>query len=493
MMSRMSPSLSKLLATGLLLVTLAACSTAPGTGRSIFTGGMSSEDELNLGAQEHPKMVGAFGGRYDDPALQAYIDSIGQLLVKTSETPNATFTFTLLDSPIVNAFALPGGYVYVTRGLVGLAENEAQLAGVLAHEIGHVTARHSAERYGSTVLASVGVAAVGILTGSGAAANAGGTAAQLALSSYSRGQESEADELGIRYMSRAVYDPDAMAGFLENLQANDRLEATLSGKPEAADNFNLLQTHPRTADRIREAAARAGGIKVQDPIQARDIYYAKIDGMVYGDSRAQGLVRGQRFIHPELRFAFEVPAGFRLTNTPSSVIARHPDGAAIAFDNAPKKEAQNTEVGNYLSRVWAAKLNLKDFERITINGLAAATATSRINTRQGPRDLRLLAVRLDSDSIYRFLFFTPTAQTAALANDLRETTYSFRRLSEAEAAAIQPYRIRIHEVRKGETLSGLAATLPFPDHREDRLRVLNGLAAGEQLLVGQKIKLIAEY
>jgi len=176
-------ALAALVLLGLSSLGLAACETAPGTGRNIFTGGLDSNSELALGRSEHPKMVAQFGGAYEDPELNRYVTSIGNLLVATSEQPDLKYTFTILDSPIVNAFALPGGYVYVSRGLLTLARNEAELAGVMAHEIGHVTARHSAERYGNQVLAGIAVVGAAILTGDSDVGQLGGQAAQMAKSS----------------------------------------------------------------------------------------------------------------------------------------------------------------------------------------------------------------------------------------------------------------------------------------------------------------------
>ena len=295
----------------LALPALSACETAPGTGRTIFTGGMGPETEARLGYQEHQKIVPQFGGAYADPAIDAYLTGIGDLLARTSEIPDQKFTFTVLDTPMVNAFALPGGYVYITRGLLALADNEAEVAGVLAHEIGHVTARHAAERYGQTMAANILGLGLGILLGSGPATDLYGAVAGVALRSYSREPEYESDLLGVRYMSRAGYDPGAMATFLTRLLAHGRLEAELRGQPGKADAFDIMQTHPRTAERIARAIAEAGTKTVAEPLIAREIYLGKIDGLLYGDDPEQGFVRGRRFLHPWLRFAFEVPRGFR--------------------------------------------------------------------------------------------------------------------------------------------------------------------------------------
>ncbi|MGF1611879.1 MAG: M48 family metalloprotease [Kiloniellales bacterium] len=472
---------------GLLL--LAGCATAPGTGRTIFTGGMSEQQEAALGFQEHAKIVEQFGGAYEDPALQAYISSLGNLLVATSETPDRSFTFTVLNSPIVNAFALPGGYVYITRGLLTLADNEAEVAGVLAHEIGHVTARHAAERYGDAMTATALNLGVAILLG-GQAAQATSGLSQLVLRGFSREQEYEADLLGVRYLSRTGHDTGAMASFLRRLQAHSRLEATLAGKPGAADEFSLLQTHPRTVDRIERAIAEAAEKPVANPEIARDVYLAQIDGMLYGDSPEEGVIRGRDFLHPDLGFAFSVPPDFTLFNGRRSVLARGPQGSAILFDRAGK--ASRASMTSYISREWARDVRLDGLEAITVNGLEAATAQTRLTMRGGTFDVRLVAIRFDNETIYRFVFITPPALTSALSLGLRETTYSFRRLTPQEAASIQPLRLRVYRVRAGDTQSAIAERLPFESYRLGRFQVLNGLQPGEALQAGQTVKIVVE-
>ncbi len=479
----------------LILPALSACETAPATGRTIFTGGMSAEDEARLGYQEHQKILPQFGGAYDDPALGApalgaYVASIGNLLARTSETPNLAFTFTVLDTPMVNAFALPGGYVYVTRGLLALADNEAEVAGVLAHEIGHVTARHSAERYGQTVAANIFGLGLGLLLGSGPVTDIYGAAAGVALRSYSREQEYESDLLGVRYMARAGYDPTAMASFLSRLRAHGLLESELRGAPGKTDRFDIMQTHPRTADRIERAIRQAGAKTVAEPMTARDLYLGKIDGMLYGDDPKQGFVRGRRFLHPELRFAFEVPRGFRLFNSPMRVTARGPEGAVVVFERARKPS--RAPILAYLTQDWAGGVDLSEVERLVINGMQAATGRTRGRSRSGRVDLRLVAIRYDARSIYHMLFVTPPKLTGPLARALRETTYSFRRLSATEAARLKPLRLAIHRVRAGESAATIAGRLPYADLRLRRFLVLNGIAPGAKLPTGNKVKVVSE-
>ena len=472
------------LALAAVLPLASACTTAPATGERIFTGGLSLQEGRKLGAEQHPKLLKQFGGKYTEGELQAYVSSIGNLLAQTSELPQIEWTFTVLNSPVVNAFALPGGYVYVSRGLVALAENEAQLASVLAHEIGHVTARHSAQRYGSQQLAGIASVLSGALLGR-PAGQATAALSQVAIASYSREQELEADTLGIRYLTRAGYDPEASAAFLAKLQAESELKAELAGNPEAANEFSLLQTHPRTMDRVREAMARAETTRVADPMTAREVYLPKLDGLLYGHGPEQGYVRGQSFLHPDLRLAFRVPDGFRMRNGQTSVKAQGPGGIMV-FAGAPK--AQGRDPAIYLRDVWAKGTRLQALTRVEVNGMAGATALARARVQGGTRTVRLAAVRYDRETTYRFLFVPDDAgPPERLANTV---LHSFRKLSAAEAAALEPRRIRLYTVQPGDTQESLARRLPYDDLPLRRFQVLNALEPGERLQPGQTVKLV---
>ena len=491
-MTRIRPFVSVLASLLLLVVQagMSGCSVNPATGQSSFTGLMSESDEIRIGRENHAKVMAEFGGPYDDPELTRYIDSLGQLLARSSDRPNLQYTFTVLDTPVVNAFATPGGYVYITRGLLALANTEAEVAGVLAHEIGHVAARHAAERQGQAVLASIPAIFAGILTGSDAVAGMVGAGGTAYLQSYSRDQEYQADLLGVRYLSRTNYDPYGMASFLSQLEANDHLDAVLAGKPEMADQYSMMSTHPRTADRIQRAIQEAGGTQVSNPLTERDLYLSKVDGLLYGDNPEEGFIRDRRFLHPTLRFAFEVPPGFHMINSSDAVIAQRRDGATILFSAASQQSSSG--MLTYLTDEWAPRLRLTDAETIDINGMEAATGSDRLDTDSGIRDIRLVAVRHPSGHIYRFIFLTKPELTAGLARELQLATYSFRSLSAEEAARLQPQRIRVVTVRSGDTVGTVARRMALTDHQEERFRVLNGLEPGEQLVAGQRVKIIVE-
>jgi predicted Zn-dependent protease len=435
--------------------------------------------------------VTQFGGLYDDPELQRYVESIGKLLVLTSEKANEPFTFGLLDSAIVNAFSMPGGYVFVTRGLLALANNEAELASVLGHEIGHITANHAGQRQTRGVLAQLGAGLLGMLIGNPNIANVAGVGAQLYLQKYSRDQEFEADQRGITYMARAGYDTRAAPAFLAQLEAWEQLQAQVSGHPMGDDAYNMLADHPRTADRVERARELAVGNQPPNAMLEHEIYLKKIDGVIFGDNPKQGIVRDRFFIHPELRFAFEVPPGFHVTNTPSQVHAEGPGGAAIVFDQSPRPFSGDPV--EYLTRVWAPNLQLSSVERIDVNGMPAATAAARAQTQDGQvADLRLVAIRFDPSTYYRLLFVSPPNVTGQLAEAFRRTTYSFRRLSEKEVDGIRPIRVKAVTVRPGDTVDTLANRMAVPKLKREHFLVLNGLPPNAALRPGDLVKTIVE-
>jgi predicted Zn-dependent protease len=492
---------TRVIAAALMVLSLAlkGCTTNPATGQQSFTAFMSPQEEQRVGAEEHPKLVAEMGGEYDDPALAAYVDRVGQSLARFTEIPGQRYTFTIIDSEDVNAFALPGGYVHVTRGLLALASDEAEMAGVLAHELGHITARHAAQRYSHGVATGLGATLLGVLGAiAGLPAATGdlinfGAAAYL--QSYSRDQEREADELAIRYMTRAGYDAEAMVSFFRKLDGYARLRAEMAGQPQAVDRFNVMASHPRTSERIENAARLAGAAQPGGQKRQRDAYLAAIDGMVFGDSPAQGLRRGRDFLHPALRIAFTVPPGYSMSNAPDKVVARGPQGAAIVFDSERTAVARSAggSMTAYLTQVWGRQVRLSEVQALTINGLPAATATTRQQTRSGGLiDLRLVAIRTEPDQIFRFLLLTPANMTARLAPEMRTTVMSFRRLSPAEAAAIKPLRVRVVPVKPGDTAASLTAHQPFGTYNVRWFALLNGLAPSAPLPPGDKVKVVVD-
>jgi predicted Zn-dependent protease len=500
----MSARTRRLLATLLvasLLLPLAACSrvTNPATGETQYTT-LSPSQEREIGAQQHPQILQEFGGAYDDPALQAYVEEVGSGLAAVSDLPGDDFTFTILNSDLVNAFALPGGYVYVSRGLLALAENEAELAGVLGHEIGHVTARHAAQRQtqatGAGILATLGTIGAAILGGQVAgeiAQQVAGAGAQAYVAGYSRDQELEADTLGIRYMAGAGYDPQAMATFLRKLDEQSERERRLRGD-EGDPAESWFATHPRTLDRV-QAAIEEVGAPAEDGRLEREAYLAEIDGLIYGEDPREGFVRGRRFEHPDLGFIFEAPSGFRLQNTPSAVLGRDQEGRIMIFSGANLGGGSlESFVGNRGLRQVATilKANVsrpRSVRTFTVNGLPAASSTATLATTQTQADLGLAAIQM-GDRAYQLIFISPGGMSAGEAAAYQSTVDSFRRLSPEETAASTPRRIQIVRIEQGATVDGLGQRMAVDSAPVELFEILNAGAVQRGLPAGEEVKLV---
>lgn len=481
---RLFPSALSLVSAGLVL---ASCTTNPATGERHITPLMSSEQEAKAGAEAHPKILQAYGGAYDDEKLGAYVAGITGRIVKATNQPGNPYRVTVLDSPVVNAFALPGGYVYVTRGLMALVNDEAELAGVIGHEIGHVAARHSAQRHTAAMGTSLLGAVLGAVVGSNAVSQAVGLGGQGFLASYSRDQEYEADMLGVRYLSKAGYDPYAAADFLKSMGAQDELEARMSGSADDASRSDWLSSHPATPDRVAAANqhARDTGVQPSARARSRDVYLSAIDGMLYGDDPDEGVVRDRKFIHPVLRFSFEAPAGFKVINTPAAVAIQGPQRSIAKFDAG--KKADGVEIGDYLTNEWARGIRVGGLERFTVNGMKAATAITRI----GDHNARLVAIEFSSDHVFRFLIGTLPQAGQRYDQALQGMVMSFRKISAAEARAVKPLRIRIVTARKGDSISSLASRMDGSAFQVERFRVLNGLEPNRRIDAGERFKIVS--
>ncbi len=479
----------------LLLVplTFAACTPVrnPATGELQYTS-MTPAEERRIGRKEHPKILEAFGGAYEDAELAGYVREVGQRLARLSDVPDLRFTFTVLDTPDVNAFALPGGYVYVTRGLLALVNDEAELAGVLGHEIGHVAARHAALRYDQALLGQIGVIGATILgavllgdEGAELGSDLGELAATAYVQGYSRQQEFEADELGIRYLVRAGYDARAMATFLGSLQRYDELRTRLRGGREQ-DIPGWLASHPRTPARVQRAAERAmaaaGGTK------NRDRLLTAIDGMVFGDSPAHGWVEGRRFVHPVLRFRFTAPEGFRLENRPDAVVGRGEGGRLLLFDMA--RRDPGISLIRYLRRELGEEV---DFDELlpgrTDRGYEAALGVARLWVEGERRRAFFGVVAGRGRTVYRFLYLTKRANRAERRR-FEALLDSFTLLSPAEAARLKPLRITVHRVGPNDSLDRLAARMQLERLPREHFLVLNALGEGMPLQPGQRVKLV---
>lgn len=478
---------SLLLGFSALSLILTGCSTNPATGEQQFDGLMSRESEASIGAEQHTQIIKEYGGVYNNAALQSYVNSIGQKVARNTERPEVNYTFTLLDSPVVNAFALPGGYVYVTRGLLAVANDEAELASVLGHEVGHITARHQAARYSQSLLTSLGATVIGAAVGDANISRALGVGNNLYISSYSRDQESQADQLGIRYLDRSGYDTTAMAGFLSSMGQYTTTESRIEGKDD--QQFSYFSSHPQTADRVARATAESARYPKGPENRNRDKYMSMIRGMTYGDSADQGFTRGNDFYHPKLGFAFSVPDGYSIVNQPNQVAAMSKDGTVILLDMAKNKGSQSPS--DYMAHEWMRGERASKPEAITISGMPAATDQFAGTLNGRPVNIRVVAIQWSPSQVFRFQMAMPQGVGARTVEDLKRTTYSFHRMTEAERSQVKPQSVQIVTAKSGDTSETLARRMSVDRGALERFRALNDLGPQERIVSGRQYKIIS--
>ncbi|MCB9965249.1 MAG: M48 family metalloprotease [Rhodospirillales bacterium] len=464
---------------------LSACATNPATGRNQFTGLMPPGQEASIGASEHQKVLEQFG-LVQDQDLQTYVTQVGRNIVPYTERGDVTYKFFVLDSDTVNAFALPGGYVYVTRGLLSLANSEAELAAVIAHEIGHVTGRHSAERYSRGVVTAIGAAVLGASIDNPNVTKALNTGTDLYLRSYSRSQESEADQLGVRYLYRAGYDPFAMSRFLQSLQQETALQSQISGRSNPPA---FLSTHPDTGDRSAVSAQIAGTYEFNPKaVVRRDDYLRQINGLIYGNAHKEGFTQGQTFFHPKIGFKFTAPRGFDIINQSDVVIAKAADGTAMIFDFDSNQQAFDPQ--SYLQGSWMNNEQIGPVERVMIGNMRAAMAQFPAMVKGRAFNIRLVSIEWQPHVYARFQIAMPQGLSSEQISSLREALFSFSRMTDAEKGAIKLEKIAIVTARPGDTVASLAARQPFEKMNEARFRVLNALALNEGLQAGRLYKIV---
>nr|WP_233999590.1 M48 family metalloprotease [Erythrobacter sp. CCH5-A1] len=451
--------------------------------------------EAKQGAEYHPQLLAEFGGAMSGTHA-AYVEQVGKNIAVQSGLGNAreSFTVSLLNSPVNNAFAIPGGYIYTTRQLVTLMNSEAELAAVLGHEVGHVAARHSQRRQQAatknTLLGIGGAILSGLLLGDsglGQTLSRGFLqGSQLLTLRFSRKQELEADGLGIEYLGRAGYDRRAMGTVLASLAAQNALDARLSGQNASVPEW--ASTHPDPASRVQNALARAGTAPAASAsVSNRETFLTRIDGLRYGDDPAQGVIEGSTFIHPVLRLAFTAPAGFYMVNGTRAVSIQGQAGKAQMTT-----AAYNGNLESYVRAAFTAaggqnaNLAPQTIERTTINGLPAAIGTARVNNGNSQVDLVVVAYEFARDSAFHFITIAP----AGRAGTFNAMYQSMRRISAAEAGAVVPRKLQVVTVARGDTVASLARRMAYDSAQEERFRVLNALSGTATVTPGQKVKLV---
>ncbi len=440
--------------------------------------------------REHQRILATYGGVYTDPRLQTMIEQMVERLVAASQKPDLHYKVTILNSQSINAFALPTGQLYVTRGLIALADDDSELASVIAHEMGHVIAHHAELREKEEQQVDLVSRVVNDVVSDPEAGALALAKSKLELASFSQKQEFEADAIGIGIAAHAGYDPYGAARFLTALERNSEI------KPEQSNAINpaapdFLSSHPSTPQRVTQAVANARQYKPPASVspaereQARDAYYGDIDGIVYGEDPSEGFVRGRRFLHPKLGFTFTAPEGFALDNTAQAVLGvKRGGGAALRLDVVHVPAEQT--LAQYLTSGWIENIDPATVEEVTINGFPGATAVARGDQW----DFRLYAIRFGSD-VYRFIF-AAKHRTPDTDRAFREAVNTFRRMSLAEIEQAKPLRIKIVKVAPGDTVEKLAARMAVVDRAADRFRVLNGLEPGDRLKPGSEVKIVVE-
>ncbi len=473
---------------------LAGCTTMvnPVTGREERSV-MSEADEIAEGRKAHQQVLQEYGV-YGDARLQAYVSGLGQKLAQQSHRASLQWTFTVLDSPEINAFALPGGYVYVTRGIMAYMESEADLAGVIGHEIGHVTARHGAQRATRQQTAGLGVLAASVL---GAALGIGDVASQLSqsvaagyIASYSREQELQADRLGAEYLARNDYGPRNMVDVIAVLQDQERFaadRARAEGRA-APQGRSWLASHPSNEERlrqIRETADRYDG-RYGDDGRAR--YLQAIAGLTFGEGREQGVTRGRQFFHEPLGFALTAPPGWRLRNSGEAIAVLNGAGdAGLVIQSVPPKAgSSHDEILRNLLKPTAGRV-----ERRMLNGHDATHFIGQRRNAQGQtQNVEATVVTGPQGRYYTMLYAGKDAAALQRAYaGLREAEGSFRALTPADRGAARPWTLGTAAYPRGG-FAELARGSPLGAAAEGQLRLLNGVYGGGEPAVGARVKVI---
>ncbi len=485
-----------------IAVLLVGCATVvnPVTGESERTV-MDEQSEIAAGAKAHPQVLAMYGA-YDDPQLQAYVNDLGQRLAKASHRPALEWHFTVLDSPEINAFALPGGYVYITRGIMAYMDSEADLAGVTGHEIGHVTARHGSQRATRQQAAGIGVLAATIL---GAVLESGGVpgAAQAAsqasqgvaagyVAKYSRAQESQADTLGAAYLAGVNFDPRNMVDVIKLLESQERFaaEQTRAEGRTPQTGSDWLASHPTSEQRLRDITQIASEYEANADFsdEGRAGYLEIVNGMTFGESRNQGVTRGQNFYHESLGFALTAPQGWKIQNSPEAVVIVNGEGnAALLFQAVPPEAGSNHEeiIRN------TVRPDTGSIERRTFNGLSATHFIGTRTNEQGQaRSVELTLVNGPDNRVYAIVYAAKDQQSLQRAQrQMRAAESSFRALTGEDRAAARPWTLKSVPLPRGG-FAELARTSPLPGNAEQQLRLLNGVYGGGEIKAGQLVKIV---
>ncbi len=469
-----------------------ACAVNPVTGKKQLVL-MSEEQEIAMGKQADPEIIAQFG-LYQDKGLQDLITQKGKAMAAISHRPNLNYEFKIVDSEVLNAFAVPGGYVYFTRGIMAHFNNEAELAGVLGHEIGHITARHTVSQQAKTVLGQVGLIGTMILVPQVAEfAEPLSQGLGLLFLKFGRDAERQSDELGVEYSSKIGYDAHEMADFFNTLERKNI-------GSEGAELPDFLSTHPNPGERnvtVNKLADEwSKKLNLTNPQVRRDSYLRKIEGLIYGEDPKQGYLENNVFYHPELKFQFPVPQGWNYQNTPQRVQMAPKDGKALMMmtlaSGSSLQEAAN-------SVVQQNNLQVLESSQVTVNGLNAIAMVADVKPQQQQQQqqqaasVRTLSYLIQfNNNIYLILGASSVNDFNNYSQYFSNTMKNFRELKDASKINKLAERIRVKTVRQSGTLRQILSNYNVPEKRMEELSILNGMQLTDQVLQGSLIKIIAE-
>ena len=476
-----------------LLLGSAAMVATPAVLSAQSAGRVLSPRYVQEAQRDHPELVEEFGGA-ETGQRGAYVESVGRRVAAPSGVNPNAYRFTLLNSAVENAFATPGGYIYITRQLMALMDNESELAFALGHEVGHVAGNHAQARQAysrrSSVLGVLG-AILGSVVGGGfgsAIAQMSQQRSQLATLSFSRDQEYQADTLGMRYLVSAGYDPAGAAGVLAAISRATALEARVQGQTNR-QTPEWASTHPLGENRVQRttAMARQTG-RLGAGQRNRDQFLNQLEGVFVDDDPAQGVIEGRTFTHPDLRIFFAVPQGYLMQNGTTAVSIGGTAGKA-QFSGGRYNGNLETYINQLLQALAGGqvRLSVPPAQRTVINGIPAAYTTGRAATSSGTVDVSVFAYQWSPNTVYHFVMIT---RGGAGMGPFVPMVESIRRISPNEAAAIRPRIVDVHTVTPGDTVQSLASRMAYRTFQLDRFLSLNNLAANQRLVPGQKVKLV---
>jgi predicted Zn-dependent protease len=438
-------------------------------------------------AQQHPQILAQFGGPIEGP-LGAYVTNIGNKIATTAGQTGMC-KFTVINSDVVNAFAVPGCYIYVTRGLLTIMNSEDELAAVLSHEVGHIMGKHSYKRQRASMLSTLGAVALGVATRSSDVMQQASQLAQVYTLSYSRTQEHESDDYGVRYLRQLGYNQFAASDIMGQLGAQEALDARVNNRENRAIP-NWARSHPTSPERVARtsAAARAAGATPTSPPEMIVPFFNAINGLRVGDDPDQGYINGRTFSHPSIKITFDIPAGFNMSNSAEAVNIQGTGNIKGKFAGGStltgSLEAYAT--AGMRSILGQTPAQLGSPQATTVNGIPAVSLLARATPQGGaPTDVAIMAYNVNGKGYY-FMLVGPAGQL----NPTYPITQSMRILSDSEIAALRPRQLEIVTVRSGDTIASLSSRMAYPDFQADRFKMINAITADRALQPGEKLKIV---